>query len=177
MALFGSVRDSNLFKSINKELLHRIIDTEVLFYQINADDTAVNFYGESDKKVFYTPILIHSLVTLEEPIWNDTEFGADVSQAAVFAFLKDDLVERNIKPEPGDIIEYKSGYYELDSIAENQFVAGKDPDNWFGGSSHGASISIIYNAHLTKVSSLNIVPIRYGTNQPITKQSSLPSNI
>ena len=177
MALFGSVRDSNLFKSINKELLHRIIDTEVLYYQVNTEDTAVNFYGESDKMAYYTPTLIHSLVTLDEQTWNDTDFGADISQTATFAFLKDDLLSRDIKPEPGDIIEYKSGFYELDSIVENQFVAGKDPDNWFGGSSHGASISVIYAAHLTRISALNIIPIRYGTNQPVTKQSTLPSNI
>jgi hypothetical protein len=177
MALFGSVRDSNLFKSINRELLHNIIDTEVLVYQVNTSETPSNFYGESDKMIYYTPTLIHALVTLDEPTWNDTDFGADVSQTATFAFLKDDLVSRNIKPEPGDIIEYKSGYYELDSIAENQFVAGKDPESWFGGDTFGASISIIYNAHLTRISALNIVPIRYGANQPITKQSTLPSNI
>ena len=177
MALFGSVRDSNLFRSINKELLHRIIDIEVLLYQVNPDATATNFYGESDKMSYNTPVLVHCLVTLDEPTWNDTDFGPDVSQTAIFAFLKDDLIEKNIKPEPGDIIEYKSGFYELDSIAENQFVAGKDPESWFGGNTHGASISIIYNAHLTRISALNIVPIRYGTNQPITKQSSLPSNI
>jgi len=177
MALFGSVRDSNLFKSINRELLHNIIDTEVLVYQVNTEQTSYNFYGESDKMVYYTPTLIHALVTVDDQQWTDSDSGLDVSQTATFAFLKDDLVNVNVKPQPGDIVEYRSRFFELDSVIENQLVAGKDPDNWFGGSSHGASMSIIYAAHVTRQSTLNIVPTRFGSNTPVTKQSTLPSNI
>jgi hypothetical protein len=176
MALFGSVRDSSLFKSINRELLHNIIDTEVMLYQLNTETSIENLYGESDKS-YYTPFLVHSLVTVDDDVWNDTEFGADISQTATFAFLKDDLLDKNVKPEVGDIIEYRSRFFELDGLVENQLVAGKDPDNWFGGDSFGASISVIYAAHMTRISALNIIPIRYGTNQPITKRTSLPSNI
>jgi hypothetical protein len=74
MALFGSVRDSNLFKSINRELLHNIIDTEVLVYQVNTEQTSYNFYGESDKMVYYTPTLIHALVTVDDQTWTDSDF-------------------------------------------------------------------------------------------------------
>ena len=176
MALFGSVRDSNLFKSINKELLHRIIDTEVLYYELNTETSIENLYSESDKS-YYIPNLVHCLVTVDDQTWNDTDFGPDVAQTATFAFLKDDLVEKSIKPEIGDIIEYRSRFFELDGLVENQLVAGKDPENWFGGDTHGASISVIYAAHMTRISALNIIPIRYGTNQPITKRTSLPANI
>ena len=35
MALFGGQRDVSLIRSLNKELIHRWIDTEVLFYKLN----------------------------------------------------------------------------------------------------------------------------------------------
>jgi hypothetical protein len=117
------------------------------------------------------------LATVDEQVWTSEDYGTDLTQNAVFAFLKDDLVNNNIKPEPGDIVEYRSRFFELDSIVENQLVAGKDPDNWFGGNSHGASMSIIYAAHMTRQSTLNIIPTRFGSNPPVTKQSTLPSNI
>ena len=176
MAIFGSARDMSLFRSVNKEMLHKYIDTEVLFYKLSLGDTATNIYDETSKKVYSTPVLIFSIITLEEQAWSSDDYGMDLMQNATFGFLRDDLVDNNLVPQIGDVLEYKSGFYEIDTFKENQFVAGKDPDNWFGGSSHGYNVSIICDAHLTRQSKLNIVETRFG-NSVTTKNSTLPNNV
>ena len=176
MAIFASARDMSLFRSVNKEMLHKYIDTEVLFYKLSLGDTATNIYDETSKKVYSTPVLIFSIVTLEEQAWSSDDYGMDLMQNATFGFLRDDLVDNNLVPQIGDVLEYKSGFYEIDTFKENQFVAGKDPDNWFGGSSHGYNVSIICDAHLTRQSKLNIVETRFG-NSVTTKNSTLPNNV
>jgi len=49
----------------------------------------------------------------------------DVEQITIFAFLRDELSERNIYPEVGDIIEFDSQYYEINNTNETQLVAGQ----------------------------------------------------
>lgn len=176
MALFGSQRDVSLFRSLNKELLHRFIDTEVLIYKLNLNATNVNLYEETDSKVYDTPVLIHSLVTLDDEQWTSEDYGSDVTQTATFAFLRDDLVDNNTPMQVGDIVEYKSRFFEIDSVVDNQYVVGKDPDNWFGGDTHGYNVSVICQAHMTRQSKVNVVKTRFG-NSVTTKDNTLPNNL
>jgi len=176
MALFGSARDASLIRSLNRELLQRWIDTEVLVYKINLNSTATNLYDETDSKAYDAPVLIHSLVTLDDLTWQNEEYGFDSAQTAQFAFLLDDLVDKDVRPEVGDVIEYKSRFFEIDGENENQYLAGKNPDNWQGGDSHGYSVSIIYTAHMTRQSQLNIVQTRFGNSVSI-KDVTLPKNL
>ncbi len=176
MALFGSARDASLFRSVNKELLHRLIDTEVLVYKLDLASTTTNIYDETDSKVYSQAILIHSLVTLDDQSWTSEDYGSDVTQNATFAFLRDDLVDFNTPLNIGDIIEYKSRFFEIDAIIENQAVVGKDPDSWFGGSEHGYNVSVICQAHMTRQSKVNIVQTRFGNSVSI-KDTQLPPNL
>jgi hypothetical protein len=176
MALYGSKRDVALFRSLNKELLHRIIDTEVLAYKLNLSSTQVNIYDESDTKVYNEPILIYSLITLDEQQWTSEDYGSDVTQTSTFAFLRDDLIEKDFRPEIGDVIEYRSRFFEIDSLIENQTVVGKDPDSSFTGPNFGYNVSIICQAHMTRQSKLNIVKTRFGNSVSINN-STLPNNL
>lgn len=176
MALFGGSRDVSLFRSINRELLHRIIDVEVLVYKLNLSSTTMNVYDETTNKVYDSAVLIPSLITIDDQSWNADDYSADITQTATFAFLRDDLVDRNIPISIGDIIEFKSRFFEIDSIVENQNVVGKDPDSWFGGSDHGYNVSIICQAHVTRQSKLDIVETRFG-NSITTIDYTLPSNL
>ena len=176
MALFGSARDSSLFRSLNKELLHRVIDTEVLVYKLDLISTTTNIYDETDTKVYSQAVLIHSLVTLDDQAWASEDYGSDVTQTATFAFLRDDLVDFNTPLQIGDIVEYKSRFFEIDSIIENQTVMGKNPDNWFGGDTHGYNVSVICQAHMTRQSKVNVVQTRFG-NSVSTKDTQLPPNL
>ena len=179
MAQFGSERDMALFKSINKELIHRYIDTTVLIYKLNLADTTTNIYDEADKKTYYTPILIPSIITIDDQVWSTEDFGADVTQPGTFGFLRDDLVENDILPEIGDVLEYRSRFFEIDGLVNNQLIVGKDPDNWFGDESvngqYGMNLSIMFQAHMTRQSKLNIVKNRFG-NSISTKNTKLPNN-
>lgn len=175
MALFGGERDVSLIRSLNKELLHRFIDTEVLFYKLNLNSTTTNIYDETETKVYSNATLIHSLITIDDPNWSTEDYGADVTQTATFAFLRDDLVDFNLPVEIGDIIEYRSRFFEIDAIIENQNFVGKDPNNWFGGNTFGYDVSIICQAHMTRQAQLNIVDTRFG-NSETNLNKTLPRN-
>ena len=176
MALYGSKRDVSLFRHINKELVHRYLDTEVLVYKLNLTSTTTNLYDETDSKVYDTAVLIPCITTLEDQAWNSEDYGSDVTQNCTFAFLIDDLNTFECKIEVGDVIEHKSRFFEIDSIVENQSFLGRNPANWFGGDSHGYNISMICQAHMTRQSKVNIVQTRFGNSTDI-KNITLPNNL
>ena len=101
MAQFGSRRDMGLFTSLNKELIRKYIDTEVLVYKLNLNATSTNVYDEADAKLYDSPILIPSVITIDDQVWNSDDYSSDVTQTGTFAFLRDDLVELDILPEIG----------------------------------------------------------------------------
>ena len=176
MALFGGQRDASLFRGLNRELIHRWIDNEVLVYKLHLESTTTNLYDETDKKVYETAILIPALISLEDQAWNSEDYGSDVTQNATFAFLRDDLVDNNVPLQIGDIIECKSRFFEIDAIVENQTFMGRNPDNWFGGDSHGYNVSVICQTHMTRQSKVNVVKTRFG-NSVSTKDITLPNNL
>ena len=161
-------------------MIHKYIDTEVLVYKLNLSSTSANVYDETDVKVYETPILIPAVITVDDQIWSSDDFNSDITQTATFAFLRDDLVELDTHPDIGDIFEYRSTFFEVDDITENQFVAGKNPDTWFGNQSvngaYGTNLSIIFKAHMTRQSKVNIVQTRFG-NSVSTNDIILPNNL
>jgi hypothetical protein len=70
----------------------------------------------------------------------------DIIQNVEFRFVRKLLEEVQVYPEIGDIIQYDDSYYEIDNINDTQYVAGQ-PYN---------SMSILCDAHLTRISGLNI---------------------
>lgn len=166
MALFGGKRDMALFSKINKELITDIIDTEVYYYKIILEDTKRNLYGEGKDKVYYSPVKIPTLVdrTNAEQIFD--EFGSSYTRNVNFYFLRDTLVEKNILPEVGDVIEWNDEQHIVDVTFQNQFFAGKNPETWDGGDEHGYSVSIICETHVAKRSQLKLKDdFRVGINK------------
>ena len=165
MALFGGERDVALFRKINKELITDIIDTEIYYYKIILDDTKRNLYGEGKDKVFYNPVKIPTLVerTNAEQIFD--EFGSSYTRDVNFYFLRDTLVEKNVFPEVGDVIVWNDEQHIVDVTFTNQFFAGKNPDTWDGGDSHGYNVSIICETHVTRKTQLKLEDdFRFGNN-------------
>jgi hypothetical protein len=177
MALFGGARDMEVFKKLNKEVIKKVIDTEVLYYKFNIGDSKVNLYDESRKKTYYPPVLVHALLSKEDQEWSADDFGPNVTQNFIIAFLRDILVEIDLVPEVGDIVEHNQSFYEIDTVAQNQRFMGKDPDMWFGGDSHGYNISIICTSHLTQLSNLNIMPTKFGDSNNSQNDIILPRNV
>ena len=181
MALFGRARDISLFRTMNKELINDIIQQEVGFYKFVLQDTVTNVYGEAENKVYYEPQLFPCLITREDQAWSETDFGPDSTQQFTFAFLRADLKEKQLLPEIGDIVLYNNDYFEFNSIVENQFFAGKNPDYSMNGDTDnfGVSLSIICRGSKLRTEQLKTVPLRsniYPTTEKVQATQANPRN-
>ena len=152
MAQFVSQRDVDFFDGLNSELIDSIIDTKINVFKVSLHDTEVNLYGESMSKVFFPGVIVGCLITPEDSAVGMAEYGPDIDQAATFAFHRKTLQTQNLYLEIGDVIEWNSGYYEVNNIVENQFISGQ--------SAH--SHSILCTTHLTRKSKLKLEQIRSG---------------
>ena len=150
MPRFVSDSDFNLMQHFNRELLNTVVDVDIILYKIILDNTSINIYGESTNKTRYTGIELKSLVKFKKSVSDTTAgFGVDVDQGVEFRFVRKLLEEVQVYPEIGDIISYDDSYYEIDNVNDTQYVAGQ-PYN---------SISILCEAHLTRISGINIEEI------------------
>lgn len=168
MALYGQMRDISMFRFVNRELMQKIISQQVAFYEYNATKTKVNMYGESSEgRYFADPVLLFALIEttqFQNPV---SDFGVDFKWDVQYRFLRDDLVEANIYPEPGDVIYFQDGYWEIDTVSTAQFFMGKDPEYPYlddaGNNPYetdlgqfGYSVSVICSAHYVPSDRLNI---------------------
>ncbi len=182
MAMFGSKRDAAFVRGVNREMIHRIVDTEIALYKLSPADTKTNIYGESSNKIYYSPIRIHSLITEDESSINGTDFGdVDTTKTIKFAFLRDDLVDIDLVIEISDIIKHHNLYFEVDNVITNSYWFGRDPDTLIGQvegefEGFGMNVSVIVEAHMTAISNLNIQETRSGNNS-FTTNTSLPRNL
>ena len=128
MALFGSSRDIGTFRGISRELVNNVISQQCGYYKVMLGDTVANIYGEAAQKFYIGPVLLNCLIERGDFSFDQTDFGPDVKRPATFRFLKQDIMEANVHPEPGDIIMYNEVYYQADNVNENQLIVGKDSD-------------------------------------------------
>lgn len=159
---FGSDRDISLMVNIGRELLHDIIEQEILYYKLSIEDLEVNLYGESLEKTFFEALKLNCLITRGDQVIDIQEFGPDLGREASFAFIRQDLVDKSVTPQVGDILKWHNDYYEVDLVRENQLFLGSD--NNYNLSSYtagfGRSMSIILDCHLTKADRVGIEDVR-----------------
>lgn len=158
MSLYGKIKDINLFKSMNRELLENIIEQQVGYYKPKIEDINTNVYGEATNKTWIGPVLIKCLIERGEQAWKSDEFGADVNRIFRFRFLKDHLIAANVLTETGDVILWENDYYMVDGVIQNQLVVGKSNEYNYSDSvvNYGTSLSIILQAHYTRKEALGI---------------------
>jgi len=178
MALFGSARDASLVRHINRELINDFVDMEVVFYKLSLEDTRANMYDESDSKVYYSPMRIACLIEKSEKSYIGDDSGYDSTREGFFNFLRDDLKDKNIIIEEGDVIEYDNEYYEIDGVGSSQYFRGTNPSTDIGfvegdREEFGLSIAVRVTAHVTRRNRLNIQEVRSGVN----KSSIIPRNL
>lgn len=166
MALFGRQRDIDFMIGVNRELINDVIEQQVDFYkpylnETKSKDTA-NLYGEaSAQKTYFQPVRLNTLITYDPDTPIDDDSLLDFTRGVTFAFLRDDLVPFNLVMELGDIIEYRSKFFEVDDINEGQFVMGKDKNHPKSvGPDFGRSVSIICVTHQTNQQRLQIAKAR-----------------
>ena len=179
MALFGGSRDVSLFRSLNKELINDIIQTEIAYYKFALEQTKVNVYGEAPGKQYFEPLKIACLINREDQSWSSDNFGSDINQIVNFRFLKDELKNINLIPEIGDLLLFRNNFYEVDSKTENQLILGRDPDYALATETtdFGDSFSIILNGILSGVQRLNLIPLREGKYPTTTKLDGGTANL
>lgn len=173
MALFGGQRDISLFRTLNKELINDLIDTEIYYYQISISEMKSNIYGESSQKQYFNPIKIPAIIEKQNIDQISDEFGQSYTRSLQFRFLKDTLIDVDIVPTVGDIIEWDGEYNMVDSVSINQYFAGKNPQTWDGGSDHGYDLSVICDTHTTRQSALNLVDNRVGNSLQSNENTAL----
>ena len=159
---FGSDRDISLMVNIGRELLHDIIEQEILYHKLSLEDTDMNLYGESLSKSYWNAVKLNCLITRGDQVIDIQEFGPDLGREASFAFIRQDLVDKTVVPEVGDIIEWHNDFYEVDTVRENQLFLGSDnsynlQSNTAG---YGRSMSIIVDCHLTRADRVGITQAR-----------------
>ena len=178
MALFGSARDASLLRSVNRELINRYIDTEVGLYKLDLQSTPSNLYNEAKNNVYYEKIKMNCIIEKDERSTVADEYGLDYTRTATFSFLRDDLKDKNIVVEQGDVLEYDGEFYEIDSVSSSQYFGGRNPSRDIGfvngeRGEFGLSVAVRCEAHVTRRSSLNIQALRSGIN----KEANLPRNL
>lgn len=157
--IFGSVNDVGLLLHIGRELVQDVVEQEILYYKISLEETQENLYGEASEKYYWTPVHVNCLIRRGEQEWGEEEYGSDLNRSTEFAFFKEDLRDKGILVEAGDIIEWSKSYFEVDGTKENQMFLGKDLDYRLKDPTwrFGESVSIVAKTHLTRISKLNIV--------------------
>ena len=164
MALFGGQRDAKFLAAINSELINAVIDTEIEFYKLVVESSNSNMYGESENKSYYDSILIPCLIAKDDKNSNMDDYGHTYTRSSKFAIARDILVKSDFYPEVGDIVFWDNEYFEVDNVDANQYFAGKNPETWPNGDSHGYSVSILVDAHATRQTPQAIRDIRFGGN-------------
>ena len=151
-------KDLDTIEKFNRELLGEpnisndgIIDQFVIFYRTSVYETDTNMYGEaSEGKVYKQGVKLPCIVDAEDFDFQYTDFGPDNKQNVSFSFQRAYLVEVNLKPDIGDILQWNEGYFEVNTYNENQLIGG-NPDN---------SHSIVVSAHLTRMPTTNLEEYR-----------------
>ena len=155
---FGSNRDFELLINMGQELLHDVVEQEILYHKLSLEDTDVNLYGESLQKSFWQAVKLNCLITRGDQVIDIQEFGPDLGREASFAFLRRDLTNVSVLPEVGDIVQWHNDFYEVDTVRENQLFLGRD--NSYNltsyGAGYGSSLSIVVDCHLTRADRVGI---------------------
>ena len=162
MAMYGGARDNAFKRLVARSFMQRTVSEEVIYYKFSLENTPVNVYGESKKKMYLSPMLLVCTVDRNPQTNSNEMYGQDTDRLINFSFLKDDLIDINLVPEKGDFITWNESYYEVDNVVEDQLLVGKDPSYSLesGLEQFGSSWSITCETHLTNLNRLNIVQAR-----------------
>ena len=155
---YYSQNDRDFMDRVNNELVgdltsnqDGIINQTIVIYQHSIQETSTNMYGEAAAGKLYKPgVEVASLITADDFDFNTDEFGPDLRQNATFAILRQSLIDADIRPELGDVIDWNLGHWEVSNMNENQLVGGQVDNNW----------SVVLTTFLVRRSNLQIERIR-----------------
>jgi|TARA_B100000959_G_C14849305_1_gene569416 hypothetical protein len=155
---FFSNTDTNFFDRVNDELVgdlrnakDGIVNQTVVIYQLARQETKTNMYGEAaGGKVYMPGVQSACMISADDFDFNTDEFGPDMRQNATFSFLRQQLIDADVRPELGDVIDWNLGHWEVNNMNENQLVGGDYNKNW----------TVVLTAYLVRRSNLQIERVR-----------------
>lgn len=145
---FTSQRDYETILKINKEMINELLDTSVVLYKLNSEKSQTNSYGEASVKHWYTGVNVPCRIERQPPSPTQQLQTVDFSQECKFHFLRQELKDREIYPEKGDIVYFDNLYYEIHNTTEVELWAGRVEYKH----------SIVCEAHLTRKTNLQLDP-------------------
>ena len=173
MALFGTQRDVSLFRHLSRELMWDIISQQCAYYQLIADQTKVNIYGEAAGSKYYNgPVLLNVLVERGDNQSPTDDFGVSFDRPMTFRFLRDDLQGKNPLGPGG---AFASAFSNAFANSPNSTYTS-DTGN-YPGTSYGADILpevgdiIMWNESYWEVDNVNDNQLFVG------KDPSYPYNV
>lgn len=160
-AMYAGRRDVSMFRGVNRELIKKVIQSEVDILKVSVEESKTNLYGESLKKTYYQDIRLACMIKLEPQDVKYDGHGGDVSQLCRFAFLRDDLMKANIFVQIGDIIDWNGNIWEIDKVQNSNLLMNRNPDynktidtyeyNDLDNHKFGWNISVICETHATRL--------------------------
>lgn len=144
---YFSDRDRLFISSINAEFMGDIVEQTVNIFKISPEYSKTNIYGESVQKFYYPGVNTVCLVDTEPQSTEYDVFGPNTRLGTIFAWNIESLKQKNIIPEVGDIVEWFNSYFEISNVVDNRFLNGQFQKRF----------SFVCNAHLSKLSSLNLI--------------------
>jgi len=123
---FVPQKEISMINSMNTELIDEIVGQSIDIYKVSVENTETNIYGEASngRKYFESGFRVNCLISFEEPIADLDEFGTDINSSVELYFLNSALSGSNFYPEIGDIVDWNDFYWEVNTVAEPQLVAG-----------------------------------------------------
>lgn len=182
MALYGGSRDAILVKYIGKELLDKIINTEVIIYQLSLEETRENIYGESTQKIYYTPVRVNCLIDRSPQTSQGDDYGLNYNRDIVFAFSRHTLKDMNVLIKSGDIVNWDLQYFEIKNVSSNFLWTGRNPESLLHTvedkyDEFGSNIEVIAEGVMVNKSQLNLEQVRSGVNNKYDLPSNMSFNI
>lgn len=152
MGLYVRKKDRLFFDQINRELIEKNVEVQVLLFRLDLDATRENIYHESINRYYKEPIKIFCLITYQEVNTESSEFGKDIKNGVTFRFHRISLEKVNVVPMAGDIIKWNDYFFEVDTVMQaTQYPGQEYPFSFY-----------VVNAHMTRVSKLSIIDYKSG---------------
>ena len=128
---FWSEKDVNAIDQFNKELVEDVVSTTCDLYSVSVEETETNVYGEAKGggKNYKNPVSIPCLISHEDITFQTNETGPSANQSVSFAFLRNKLVDLNVRPKIGDVLNWNYAYFEINTINENKLLGGDAEKN------------------------------------------------
>lgn len=132
MALFTGKRDISLYRSLNRQLITKIMGTTVNYYKLSIIDTKVNIYQQGIQKIYFPNVKIAGIIDFRQVSMDTSQMGTNFIQALKIKFDRLYLKQKQLYPQIGDVIQWNNNYYQIASSIENQFIAGQTQQqyNW-----------------------------------------------